>query len=92
MARRDQAIALATQICDALDGDQIHRMPLDAIQHAIDDLKALRAIMGRCSDVDLAIGYLEKMKRPRADKAAEGQRAKNAAYGAKMSAYNMAEE
>jgi hypothetical protein len=92
VTNRDRAIALAEQIYDALDVDQIRRLPLDAIQHAIADLKALRILMGQCSDADLAIAYLEKMKRPRADKAAEGQRAKDAAYGTKIMAYNMAKE
>jgi hypothetical protein len=34
---------------------------------------------------------LEKMKGPRADKHAEGQRAKDAAVGARIMAYNIAE-
>jgi hypothetical protein len=89
--KRDRAIPLATEICDALALDHFDRMSLGAIDNVIADLRTLRSLMGRCPDIDLAISYLEKMKRPRADKHAEGQRAKDAAVGARIMAYNMAE-
>jgi hypothetical protein len=81
-ARRNQAVALAEQVCDVLSSvDHFDRISLGAVDNIISDLRTLRSLMGRCSDVDLAIGYLEKMKRPRADKPTEGQRAKDAAFG-----------
>ena len=58
---RDRAIALAEQICDALTVDHFDRMSLGTIEHLITDLRTLRSLMGRCPDIDLAIGYLEKM-------------------------------
>ncbi len=91
LTKRDRSIALAEQICDAFDLDPFDRMSLGAIDNMIDDLRTLRTLMGRCSDIDLAIGYLDKMKRPRADKHAMGQRAKDAAVGARIMAHNIVE-
>lgn len=91
MGQRDSAIELATQICDALDAEPFDRMRLDAIDAIIEDLRALKMLMRKCSDADLAITYLQKMKRSRADKSLEGQRAKDAAVGARIMAYNLSE-
>jgi hypothetical protein len=87
--KRDRAIALAEKICDALTVDNFDRMSISAINNVIADLHMLRSVMKRCPDIDLAIGYLEKMKRLRANKQDLGQRAKDAAVGAKIMAYNM---
>lgn len=87
--KRDRAIAIAEQICDALTVDHFDRMSPGTIDKAIADLHTLQPLLGTCSDIDLAIGYLEKMKRPRANKQDLGQRAKDAAVGAKIMAYNM---
>ena len=90
-SNRDQAITLAAEIYDSLARDRLDQMSHDAIDYIISDLRTLHSLMGGCSDVDLAIHHLEKMKRPRADKYAEGQSAKDAAYGAKIMAHNMAD-
>lgn len=89
--KRDRAIALVMEIRDRLDVDYYDRMTLGAIDNVIADLRTLRFLMGRCDDIDLAIHYLEKMKRPRSDKNAEGQRAQSAAVGAQIMAHNMTE-
>jgi hypothetical protein len=88
--KRDRAIALAGKICDALTVDHSDQMSIGAIDNVIADLRTLRSIMVGYPDIDLAIGYLEKMKRPRTDKQSESQQAKDAAVGAKIMAYNMA--
>jgi hypothetical protein len=91
LTKRDRAIALAEQICDALDRYRFDQMSHGAIDGVIADLRTLRSLMGQCSDIDLAIGCLEKLKRPRTDKHAEGQSAKDAVVGARIMAHNMAE-
>jgi hypothetical protein len=87
--KRDRAIALAGEICDALHLDNFDRMSLSAIDNTIADLRTLQSLLGTCSDIDLAIHHLEKMKPPSADKQSEGRLAKDAAVGAKIMAYNM---
>ncbi len=91
LSKKDRAIALATKICDALDPDQFDRMTLGEIESVIDDLRTLRSLLGHCSFVNFAQHYLERMKRPRANKQAEGQRAKDAAVRAKVMAQSMEE-
>lgn len=87
--KRDRAIALAEKICDALTVDHFDQMSIGTIDNVLADLRTLRSLMARCPDIDLAIGYLEKMKLSRADKQSEGQQAKSAAVGAKIMAHNM---
>lgn len=90
--KRDRAIELAEQARKEIkSADGLYdRLSLGAIDEIIDKLRALRSLMGACPDANLAIEYLAKMKRPRADKRAEGERAKNAIVGAVISAYNIA--
>jgi hypothetical protein len=61
-------------------------MSLGAIDNVIADLRKLRSLMGGCSDVDLAMRYLKKMKRPRADKQAEGRCGRREDHGAQHGA------
>jgi len=51
---------------------------LGAIDDVIATLRALQPLMHAFRDVSLAIGYLEKMKRPRSDKQTLGKLAKDA--------------
>ena len=90
--KRDRAIELAEQARKEIESTDglFDRLSLGVIDDIADKLRALRSLMGTCPDANLAIRYLEKMKRPRADKQAEGECAKDAIVGALMSAYNIA--
>jgi hypothetical protein len=76
---------IADGVCTALGADRAEALNLGSIDGLIVDLCTLKMFLGGQSpDVDLAIRYLENMKRPRADKQAEGRRARHAAEGARI--------
>jgi hypothetical protein len=91
LTNRVRAIALAEQICEALDHDRFDQMSLDAIDNVIADLNTLRSLVGRCSDINVAISSLERMKQPRANKYMKAKSAKEAAAGARIMVYSMTE-
>jgi hypothetical protein len=91
LTKRDQAITLAEQIYDALNQDRFDQMSHGAIDSVIADLNTLRSLVGRCSDINVAISSLERMKHPRANKLLKAQSAKEAAAGARNMVYDMAE-
>ena len=83
---------IADGICTALGADRVDALSLNSIDGLIVDLCTLKMLLGgQSTDVNLAIRYLEKMKRPRADKQAEGRRAKHAAEGARIATYRLAQ-
>lgn len=89
-SRKEQAIALADEIYDLVNLDNFDRVSLGAIDDVISKLVTLAAIYGRPdSEIDAAKGYLEKMKRPRADRDDLGYSLKNMAYGIRLSTHNL---
>jgi hypothetical protein len=91
MTKRDRAVEIAGKISDALGIEDFDRMTKDAIDDVIADLRKLRPLLGGNFEAGIAIEHLENMKRPRADKRAYGQLAKDVAYGLKIVADNLAE-
>ena len=91
LTKRDRAIALAEQIYTALNHDLFDQMSHEAIDSVIADLNTLRSLVGRCSDINVAISSLERMKHPRANKLLKAQSAKEAAASARNMVYDMAE-
>jgi len=91
LTNRDRAIALAEQIYAALNHGLFDQMSHEAIDSVIADLNTLRSLVGRCSDINVAISSLERMKRPRANRLLKAQSAKEAAAGARNMVYDMAE-
>jgi hypothetical protein len=88
--RKQQAINLADEIYGLVDQDNFDRMSLGVMEEALSKLSILRAIYGRRdSEIEAAKGYLEKMKRPRADRNQLGSSLKYVAYGIRMSAHNL---
>jgi hypothetical protein len=88
---RDRAVALAEQIYAALNHDRLDQMSHGAIDCVMADLNTLRSLVGRCSDINVAICSLERMKHPRANRLLKAQSAKEAAAGARNMVYDMAE-
>jgi hypothetical protein len=88
---KKQAIALGGSIRNAFDHDYSDRMSAGEIDEIIKNLRTLRSLMRGCSDIDLALDYLERMKRPCAEKYDLFDKAKSAAVGALATAYNMEE-
>jgi hypothetical protein len=88
---RDRAVALAEQIYAALNHDRLDQMSHGAIDGVIADLNTLRSLVGRCSDINVAISSLERMKHPRANRLLKAQSAKEAAAGARNKVYDMLE-
>jgi hypothetical protein len=88
--RRDRAIALIEKIRDSLICIQFDHMSLSTMDEIIGELSRLRQLFPwPCSDIDLAINYLEKMKRPRSDKFDLGQSILSAVVGIQVMAYRI---
>ena len=88
--RKQQAIKLADEIYEMIDQDNFDRMSLGAIEEALSKLGTLSAMYGRRdSEIEAAKSYLEKMKKPRADRYQLGSSLKGMVYGIRMSAHNL---
>lgn len=88
--RKQLAIALADAIYELIDQDNFDRMSLGAMNLAISKLAELSALYGRRdSEIEAAKDFLERMKRPRADRFDLGYSLKNMVYGIRMSTHNL---
>ena len=89
--KKDRTVALALRIRNDLDQGFLNGMSHGAVDKVIEDLRGLRLLLGRCPDINLAIRHLERIKRPRADKRAEAQQAKNVGVRIHVIARNIAD-
>jgi hypothetical protein len=89
-AGKEQAIKLADEIYELINVDNFDGLSLGTIDEALSKLGTLSALYGkRDSEIEAAKSYLEKMKRPRADRRQLGQSLNYVAYGIRMSASNL---
>ena len=90
-AKKERANELLERLRHAIESadDNFDRLTLGAINDCISDLLSLRSIMGRCPDIDLALGHFKAMTSLRADKQYEGNRAKDAIRGLAITVANM---
>jgi hypothetical protein len=90
-AKKERANELLERLRRAVESvdDQFDRLSLGTINDCISDLLSLRLIMGRCPDIDLALGHFKAMTSLRANKQYEGNRAKDAIRGLAITVANM---
>lgn len=80
-SRKEAAEAIISELKLIVSDADFDRMSLGTIDKIERQLRSLRAINGQSSSLDLALHYVERMKKPRADRYELGNLLKDAIWG-----------